>query len=146
MLRSGPIAFFVHGLLEYAAALASFIVPTMFDFGAAATTWSYVVGVAIVLIALTTDGPSSLVARIPINAHVVLDCVLVAALVASPWVLGFNDQDAPTRWFVGLGLVHLALTLLTRFVSSDRPHVGSLAAGTSVTVEAEGSGPGAGRG
>ena len=29
-------------------------------------------------------------------------------------------RDAPTRWFVGLGLVHLALTLLTRFVSSDR--------------------------
>lgn len=145
MLRSGPIAFFVHGILEYLAAVASFAAPSLFDFSDSASTWSYIVGVAFVLIALIADGPSGVTARIPIAVHVALDHVLAAALIASPWVLGIRGQEAPTRWFITLGVAHLLLTIGTRYISSSRPHVGSLAAGTSATVEAEGSGPGAGR-
>ncbi len=145
MLRSGPIAFFLHGFFEYLAAAAGFAAPSLFGFGDAASTWSYVVGVAFVVIALTADGPVRVTARIPLAVHVALDYLLAAVLVASPWLLGFDDQTAPMRWFVALGIAHLLVTMGTRYIPSGSAHVGSLAAGTSVTVEAEGSGPGAGR-
>lgn len=138
MLRSGPIAFFLHGLLEYVAAIGCFLAPFAFDFRSdAATTWSFVAGVLILLVALTTDGPARIVARLPIMLHVVLDYALAAAFIASPWVLGFAGEAAPRRWFVTLGVAYLLLTLLTRYVSSTKPHVGALAAGTSAKLEAE---------
>ena len=98
MLRSGPIAFFVHGLLEYVAAVACFAAPFVFDFDSdAARTWSFVAGAAFITVALTSDGPRKLVERLPIVVHVVLDFVLAAALIASPWLLGFDGENSQMR-------------------------------------------------
>ena len=47
--------------------------------------------------------------------HVLLDYALAAVLVASPFLFGFTDETAATAFFIVLGVVHLLVTIGTRF-------------------------------
>ena len=56
----------------------------------------------------------------PLAAHVVLDYVLAAVLIAMPFIAGFSDETAPTAFFIALGALHLLVTIGTRFKKDDR--------------------------
>jgi hypothetical protein len=118
MLRQGPIPRFLHGAIEYAAGVL--LIASSFLFGfedGAATAVSIVAGILVLVIAASTEGPSSLVNSIPISVHVLLDYALAAILVASPFLFGFTDESAPTALFIVLGIAHLLVTIGTRFRS-----------------------------
>jgi len=118
MMRDGPIPFFVHGLIEYVAAAAFIVAPFLLSYDSGtATGISIAVGVLILAIAASTDSPIGLMHQIPRSAHVVLDFILVAGLIALPFVTGFSSETAPTAFFIGLGVAHLLITLGTRFRS-----------------------------
>ena len=76
---------------------------------------SIVAGVVVLIVAATTDGPTSLINQIPLSAHVALDYVLAVALIAMPFVAGFSDETAPTAFFIAVGVLHLLITIGTRF-------------------------------
>jgi hypothetical protein len=122
MLRQGPIPRFVHGAIEYAAAVLLIAAPFLFGFKAsAAVAVSIIAGLVVLVIAASTDGPTSLVNSIPISAHLLLDVVLAAVLVASPFLFAFNDESSPTAFFIVLGVAHLLVTIGTRFqTAADR--------------------------
>ena len=116
MLRQGPIPRLVHGLIEYAA--GALLIASSFLFGfedAAATAVSIVIGVVAIIMAASTEGPSSLVNSIPVAVHVLLDYALAAVLIAAPFLFGFSDETAPTALFIVLGVAHLLITIGTRF-------------------------------
>ena len=50
-----------------------------------------------------------------------LDFLLAVVLIASPFLLGFSGDGTATAFFIVLGVVHLLLTIATRFVSEERP-------------------------
>jgi hypothetical protein len=118
MLSQGPIPRFVHGLVEYLAALAFIAAPFVLGFSdlGAPTAASIGVGVLILFVAATSDGSTSLVDQIPVGAHVVLDYLLAVFLIAAPFIFGFSDEDAPRNFFIVVGILHLLLTIGTRFV------------------------------
>ena len=116
MLREGPIPRFVHGLLEYAAGVLLIAAPFVLAFDSdAAVAVAIVAGVLLLVVASSTDGPTSLVNQLPLAVHVLLDYVLAAALVAAPFLFGFSDEGAPTAFFIALGVLHLLVTIGTRF-------------------------------
>ena len=116
MLRQGPIPRFLHGAIEYAAGVLLVAAPFLFGFDAdAAVAVSIVGGVVVLVVAASTDGPTSLVDSIPIAAHLLLDVTLAAVLVGSPFLFGFSDESAPTAFFIVLGVAHLLITIGTRF-------------------------------
>lgn len=116
MLREGPIPRFVHGMVEYVAAIALLVAPFVLSFEEnAATAASIIFGVVVLFVAASTEGPTSLVDQIPLPAHVALDYVLAVALIAIPFIAGFSDETAPTVFFIALGVVHLLITIGTRF-------------------------------
>jgi hypothetical protein len=84
---------------------------------------SIVIGVLVLAIAASTDWPMALMRSIPLPFHLALDLALSALLVASPFIFGFSDETAPTVFFIGLGVVHLLLTLGTRFVPEEAADV-----------------------
>ena len=49
-----------------------------------------------------------------------LDYVLAIALIAAPFVLGFTDDGTATAFFIVLGVLHLLLTIATRFIREPR--------------------------
>jgi VIT1/CCC1 family predicted Fe2+/Mn2+ transporter len=122
MLREGPISRFLHGAIEYVAGVLLIAAPFLFGFDSnAAVAVSIIAGVLVLVVAASTDGPTSLVNSIPLAAHVLLDYALAALLVASPFLFGFSGETAPTAFFIVLGVAHLLVTIGTRFtVAADR--------------------------
>ena len=116
MLRQGPISRFLHGAIEYVAAVLLIAAPFLFGFDAgAATALSIIAGVVVIAVAASTEGASSLIDSIPIPIHVLFDFALAATLIASPFLFGFSDESAPTAFFLVLGVAHLLVTIATRF-------------------------------
>lgn len=120
MIRQGPIPRFVHGIIEYLAAVIFIVAPFVltFDSGAAKAV-SIVAGLLILILAAVTDGPTSLVNSLPLPAHILLDYALAALLVAAPFLFGFSHETAPTAFFIALGVIHLLVTIATRFRGPD---------------------------
>ena len=58
---------------------------------------------------------------IPRAVHGILDYGYAALLIAAPFLLGFSDDGTAAPFFITLGVVHLLLTIATRFVADDRP-------------------------
>jgi len=120
MMRQGPISRFLHGAIEYAAGVLLIVAPFLFAFDSgAAVAVSIVAGVIVIVVAASTDGPSSLINSIPIPAHLLLDFALVAALIASPFLFGFSDESSATAFFLAIGVAHLLVTIATRFKPAD---------------------------
>ncbi len=115
-MKQGPISRFLHGAIEYAAGVLLIAAPFLFAFDSgAAVAVSIVAGVVVIAVAASTEGPSSLIDSIPIAAHVLLDFALAAVLIAAPFLFGFSDESGPTALFIILGVMHLLVTIGTRF-------------------------------
>ena len=122
MFKQGPIPAFVHGIVEYAAGILLIAAPFLFGFDDdAATAASIVAGVLVLVIAASTAMSTGLIKSIPVQAHVMLDYVLAIFLIAAPFVLGFSDDGTAAAFFIVVGVVHLLLTIATRFVADERP-------------------------
>jgi hypothetical protein len=122
MFKQGPVPAFVHGVVEYVAGILLIVAPFLFGFDPdAATAASIVAGVLVLVIAASTAMSTGLIRSIPVQAHVMLDYVLAIALIATPFVLGFSDDGTATPFFIVLGVLHLLLTIATRFIREERP-------------------------
>jgi hypothetical protein len=119
VLRQGPIPPFAHGLLEYGAGVLLLAAPFLFAFDSdAATALAILAGLGVIALAASTASSTGLAKVIPLAVHVLLDLVVVAFLVAAPFLFGFSDEGAPTAFFLVLGVWHLLLTIATRFKAS----------------------------
>jgi hypothetical protein len=122
MFKHGPVPAFVHGAFEYLAAALFIAAPFLFSFDDdTATAVSIVVGVLVLIVTASTALPTGLIKSIPVQAHAVIDFLLAAVLIASPFLFGFSGDGTATAFFIVLGVVHLLLTIATRFVSEERP-------------------------
>jgi hypothetical protein len=116
MLREGPVPHLLHGFWEYLLGAALIVLPLVIGYeSGAAQAISIVLGVLIIFIAAASAGPAGLSKSIPVAVHVLLDYVLVAVLIASPFLFGFSDETEPTAVFIGLGVLHLLISVATRF-------------------------------
>jgi hypothetical protein len=121
MFKQGPVPAFVHGLIEYVVAIVFIAAPFALAFDSdAATAVAIVTGVLILIVAASTAMTTGLIKSIPVQAHVVLDYLLAILLIAAPFVFAFSDDGTATAFFIVLGVLHLLLTIATRFVREDR--------------------------
>jgi hypothetical protein len=122
MFKQGPVPALVHGVVEYLAAALFIAAPFLFGFeNDTATAVSIVVGVLVLIVTASTALPTGLIKSIPVQAHAVVDFLLAAVLIAAPFLFGFSDDGTATAFFIVLGVVHLLLTIATRFVGEERP-------------------------
>src|SRR4051812_46363704 len=116
MFREGPFPAFVHGLVEYLVGALFIALPLLIGYNSgAATAASIVIGVLLIAVAASTDWGLSLNPQIPKPAHFALDWVLAGVLIASPFLFGFSGESTPTAIFIAAGVLHILLTIGTRF-------------------------------
>jgi hypothetical protein len=121
MFKQGPIPAFVHGVVEYLAAILFIAAPFIFDFEKdAPVAVSLVVGVVLLIIAASTHWRTGMIDTIGVHAHAMLDYVLAIFLIASPFIFGFDDDSTAAAFFIVLGVVHLLMTIATRFVPEEK--------------------------
>jgi hypothetical protein len=120
VLRQGPLPAGLHGLLEYLVGAFFIASPFVFGFDAdEATAVGIVGGVALILLAATANTGPALTPMVPVVLHVLFDLALAGFLIASPFILGFSDEAAPTAIFIAVGVLHLLSTIGTRFLPAD---------------------------
>jgi len=116
MFKEGPFPAFLHGLVEYVAGALFIALPLLLDYDSgAATGVSIVIGVILIGVAASTDWGLSLNNQIPKAAHFALDWVLAGVLIAAPFLFGFSGESTPTAIFIAAGVLHILLTIGTRF-------------------------------
>lgn len=119
MISQGPIPRFLHGVIEYLAGVLLIVAPFLFGFESdAAVALSIIAGVVVIAVAASTEGRGSLIDSIPISIHVLIDFALAAVLIAAPFLFAFSGESAPTAFFIVLGVLHLLVTIGTRFRSA----------------------------
>jgi len=122
MLREGPVPRVVFGLLQYVLGAVLVAAPFLLSFDSdAATAAAIVAGLVTLMLAATTEGPTSLTNTIPLPAGVVLDVVLAVLFVAAPFLFTFSGESSPTALFIVLGILLLLLTIGTRFKPAAAP-------------------------
>ena len=122
MFKQGPDPGVRPRVIEYLAAALLIAAPFLFSFDDdTATAVSIVVGVLLLVVTASTALPTGLIKSIPVQAHAVSTTLLAAVLIASPFLFGFSDDGTATAFFIVLGVVHLLVTIATRFVSEERP-------------------------
>src|SRR3954466_8223499 len=122
MFRQGPIPAFVHGLLEYVAGIFLVAAPFLLSYDSdGATAGAIVAGVVILMFTASSALTTGLIKSIPVQAHVVFDYIVAALLIASPFIFAFTDDGTATAVFIVLGIVHLLVTIATRFIRDERP-------------------------
>jgi hypothetical protein len=121
MLNQGPLPVLVHGVLEYVVGALFIAAPFLFGFNASAAPTAAAVVVGLLLLAFTATSalPTGLVRSVSLGVHVTVDFVLAVLLVALPFILGFTDEAAPTALFIVVGVLHLLVTIATRFSAGD---------------------------
>src|SRR6478672_578907 len=113
MLREGPIPQAVHGLIEYLAGFFFIAAPFLFDYTRTgiATAASIVVGIAFLVLAALSSGPTGLVKQLAPAVHALLDAVLAILLIVAPFVLGFSGVVTPRNLFLIAGVLWLLVTI-----------------------------------
>jgi hypothetical protein len=137
MFKEGPLPSGIHGIVEYIGGALFIALPLVLGYDSgAATAASIVIGVVMIAVAASTDWGMSLNNQIPKPVHFAIDWILAVILVASPFLFGFSDESTPTAIFIAAGVLHLLLTIGTRFGEKRPKAVGSRSTSTSSKVRA----------
>jgi hypothetical protein len=126
MLRKGPIPLLAHGVVEYLIGILLLASPFLFDYGGNAKPVAIVLGVAVITLAAASAGPTGLVDQVSFRTHALLDLVVAAILIASPFLFDFSDDIGPTALFIVLGVGHLLLSIGTRFLPERNEGVATI--------------------
>ena len=106
----------VHGSLEYLVGALLIAAPFLLEFDSGqATAASIVLGLLLLAFTAMSAIPTGLVKGITVGLHVGGDVVFAVVLIALPFVLQFTDETAPTALFIVAGVLHLLVTIGTRF-------------------------------
>jgi drug/metabolite transporter (DMT)-like permease len=134
--QPSPPSLIIHGIYEYLAGIAMIVLPHVFDFDSdAARQIGLVTGIVLLVMAVASNLPTSLVRVLPTTFHIVLDYAVPVFIVVSPFLFDFTHEDAALRTFIVVGALQLALSLVTASYPDDGRTVGALAEGTSADIE-----------
>jgi hypothetical protein len=108
-------------MIEPVVALIVILSPWIFSFSATddAKVIAIIAGLAILATGLSTRWRYSLVKVISLRTHFMMDLVLGAVLILSPFVFGFTGAGGATRFFVIAGVLELATAVSTRWVPEE---------------------------
>jgi hypothetical protein len=114
-----------HSIIGFVVGILLLNAPYIFDFNdasGAATNLARIFGVIIILSELTMRGSFSGIGFISVKTHIVLDILMGAFLVISPWLLGFSDEGT-NAWlphFIIGGLL-MDTGLMTKLPVDEKP-------------------------
>jgi hypothetical protein len=115
---------FVHGVGDYLGGIVLLLAPNIFGFadvGGAAVMMPRIIGLIVLLQAMTTRYELGLVKALPMKMHLMNDYVAALVLAASPWLFGFNHEKS-NAWMPHLivGIAILVFAAMTQTEPSRR--------------------------
>jgi hypothetical protein len=112
----------IHAMLDYGLASLFLLAPTLFGFSGTAATLAYATGLVYIAASLLTKYPLGAIKLIPFPVHGVLESIMAAAWIVSPWLFGFAEVPAARNFFIIAGVALLGVAAVTdyRAASTER--------------------------
>ena len=109
---------FVHGIIDYVGGIALLAAPNLFGFadaGGAAVMIPRILGVIVLLQAISTRYELGVLKALPMKMHIMNDYIASLFLAASPWLFGFANGPS-NQWMPHLvvGILDFVATLMTQ--------------------------------
>lgn len=104
-----------HGYLDYATVVLFLLAPSLFGLSGLPAMLAYGLAAVHLAVTLATDFPSGVVKIIPFTLHGWIERLVGPLLVLIPFILGFSDQEAARNFYVFIGIVIIAVGLLTDY-------------------------------
>jgi SPW repeat len=119
--HNGLLPLRMHAMIEPIVGVLFIAAPWIFGFSDAsdATTVSIVLGALVLLTGLTTRWRMGVVKLLSLGAHRAMDILVALVAIVSPFVLGFSDNGAATRFLIIMGVLELGATAMTRWDERD---------------------------
>ena len=116
-----PISLAAHAAIEPLAGILFIAAPWIFGFSdvSEAKTISIVLGIALLLTGMLTRWRMAIVKLIPLSVHRMMDLLVGAVAIVSPFVFGFSDVASATRFLIIMGIAELGVAMLTRWDPAD---------------------------
>ena len=116
-----PVSLATHAAIEPFAGILFIAAPFIFGFSdnSTATTISIVLGVAVLLTGMMTRWRMAIVKLIPLGTHRMMDLLVAAVAIVSPFVFGFSDIGSATRFLIIMGVAEAGIAMLTRWDPAD---------------------------
>jgi hypothetical protein len=110
----------IHAMLDYGLAVLFLLAPALFGFSGTAATLAYASGLVYIATSLLTRYPLGAIKLIPFPVHGVLESIMAAAWIISPWLFGFADLVAARNFFIIAGVALLAVVAVTDYQAAER--------------------------
>jgi hypothetical protein len=113
----GPLPLRVHAAIEPVIGLILIAAPWIFGFSHTndAKVLCIALGIVVILSGAMTDWRVSLARVIPLRMHMMTDLLIALILIVAPFVLGFSDEGAATRFTIIAGVLEAVAALSTRW-------------------------------
>src|SRR3954468_22631828 len=117
----GPLSLRSHAMIEPIVGVLFIAAPWIFGFSDAsdATTVSIVLGVLVLITGLSTRWRMGLVKMLSLGAHRMMDLLVAVIAIVAPFMLGFSDNGAATRFLIIMGVLEAGTALMTRWDARD---------------------------
>ncbi|HYO11036.1 MAG TPA: hypothetical protein VER17_18875 [Tepidisphaeraceae bacterium] len=114
-----PISTEMHGVIDYLTVGTLAMLPKLLGLSRPLSLAVQSVAITKLCYTLMTDNELGVVRKLPMKAHLAMDCVSGATLAALPFLMEEEDEVATTT-LVGLGLFELANAPMTQTTPSRR--------------------------
>ena len=109
-----------HGILDYITVLAFALIPTIFGLEGTPAYLSYALAAIHLLMTLLTAFPLGVAKLVPVKLHKLVETIVGPVLIIAPWVLGFSENLTARSVYIGMGVIIIAVGLLTDYFGPSR--------------------------
>ena len=109
-----------HGYLDFLTVFIFLLAPVLLGLTHLPSAISYCLAAIHLIVTLTSDFPFGVVKFIPFNVHGWIERLVGPLLIAIPFILGFTDEEAAKNFYIGMGVVVIAIGMLTDYQNARR--------------------------
>lgn len=111
-----------HGYIDLVTIVIFAFAPTLLNLSNIPAMLSYGLAVAHFLVTLISGFPAAELRLIPFTVQGWIERIVGPALIIAPFALNFSDEISARNFFIGIGVVIIAVGLITDYQGQNRSY------------------------
>lgn len=105
----------LHGIIDYLVVIFLIVAPSLFSLSETGTQYCYILAGVHLGLTILTNFKYGIIKVIPFKIHGIIEYIVGAALIVSPFILNYDGVDK--TFYIGFGIAVLVTALITNYKS-----------------------------